>query len=346
MGRRIAGVAAASSAGSALGLLAAPAPALAHEKWFTDPALHQTDWGLVLSGRTALALATGALALALFVFLQRLIGDPYWPRLPFFARMARGDMTLLAVQTAIALIYMGVRLTLFAPQLALPRSPLGALLAALEVGIAFTFITGLFDRAGALALLALGLPVLVMFSPLDLLQQAQYAGVAAAVFLVGRTGEAERPHPPLAAAAWVWEAAWGARGVAALRVLAGVAILSVALADKVWNPTLGEAFLAEHPGFNVFRLVGLGGVSDATFVLVAGAVETAIGLLLIAGLLTRVVILVMLVPFNLTVPFLPAVEMIGHLPIFGLMYLLLVHGAGGGSTKLREHKVPTEGGPR
>jgi hypothetical protein len=60
---------------------------------------------------------------------------------------------------------------------------------------------------------------------------------------------------------------------------------------------------------------------------------------LISGRLTRVVILGMWLPFNLTVPFLPPVEMLGHLPIFGIMYLLLVYGSGSPS---RHARLPTE----
>ena len=36
----------------------------------------------------------------------------------------------------------------------------------------------------------------------------------------------------------------------------------------------------------------------------------------------------MWLPFNLGVPFLPPQELIGRLPIFGIMYFLLVHSAG------------------
>jgi hypothetical protein len=55
-------------------------------------------------------------------------------------------------------------------------------------------------------------------------------------------------------------------------------------------------------------------------------VEGVIGVLLLSGLLTRVVILFMWVPFNLGTPFLPPQELLGHLPIFAIMYLLLVYG--------------------
>ncbi|HEV2126508.1 MAG TPA: hypothetical protein VGW38_27435, partial [Chloroflexota bacterium] len=308
------------------GLLAAlaamvPRTALAHEKWFTPEGFHVPDWSLVFSERTALALGIGLGGVGLFGIAQRILGDPDWPRLPFLSRMARGDMTLLAVQTAIALIYMAVRLTVLVPNLQLPADALGFAIAGLQLAIAFSFITGLFDRVGALALLALGFIVLVLFSPLSMLAQAHYAGIALAILLVGRGGETSLPRPPFQ------DPIWGARGIIALRVLAGFAFLTLGLADKVWNPDLGQAFLERYPHFNVLRLAGLE-VSDPFFILAAGVIETAIGLLLLSGFLTRLVILLLLVPFNITVPFLPAEEMIGHLPIFGILYLLLVHGSG------------------
>lgn len=68
--------------------------------------------------------------------------------------------------------------------------------------------------------------------------------------------------------------------------------------------------------------------TDYRFVIAAGVVEAAAGLLLMSGVLTRVVILVLLVPFNLTVAFLPPIELLGHLPIFGIMYVLLLYGSG------------------
>jgi hypothetical protein len=105
------------------------------------------------------------------------------------------------------------------------------------------------------------------------------------------------------------------------------------------NPDLGESFLAGRLQFNVLRPLG---ISDQQFVLLGGVVEGSIGALLVSGLLTRVVILSMWVPFNLTVPFLPAVEMIGHLPIFGVMYLLLVYGAG--SAQGRVEPAPSAAG--
>jgi uncharacterized membrane protein YphA (DoxX/SURF4 family) len=298
-----------------------PGTVHAHEKWFTDPQFHPSDPGLVFGERTAVALGVGLVAVLLLGLAQRLIGDPLWPRLAIFDRMREGDVRLLAVQTAIALIYMAVRLALLSPHLSLPQAPLGFALAGVQLVIAFSFITRVLDRAGAALLILMGLVVALLFGPLDALQLAFYGGIAVLIFMTGVSQSVRAPRPPMA------DPVWGQRALLALRVLSGLAFLFIALGDKIWNPDLGVAFLERYPHFNVLRLAGLD-VPDQTFAFVAGVIETAAGLLLISGFLTRVVIAVLLVPFNLTVPFLPAEEMIGHLPIFGILYMLLVNGGG------------------
>ena len=318
----------------ALAVALAPSSAWAHEKWFTDPSAHPVDWSLVLSQRTLLALGVAAIVVAFFTWLQRAIGDPAWPRLPFFPQMATGSMTLLAVQTAISLIFVAVQPALLAPSLHLPTTPFGYALAGTQVLIAFSFITGLFDRIGAAALALLWLVCAVHWGAAEGLEQLLYVGIAFTIFVVGRTAPlAEKPPPPFS------EPAWGARAMMMLRVLSGFSFLTLGLVDKIWTPGLGLAFLQEYPHFNVLRLVGFQWATDDLFVLLAGIVETTIGALVISGRLTRVVILAMWLPFNLTVPFLPPVEMLGHLPIFGIMYLLLVYGSGSPSGRAR---LPTE----
>ena len=308
------------SAAAALAALV-PATASAHEKWFTDPRFHPSDPSLVFSSRTAVALGVGLGAVLLLGLLQRLVGDPLWPRLRVFKRMGQGDVQLLAVQTAIALIYMAVRLALLTPHLSLPQAPLGFVVAGVQLAIAFSFITRVLDRAGAALLVLMGLVVALLFTPLDAVQLAFYGGIAVLLFVSGVGQRATAPQSPDERAEW-WQ-----RSLLVLRVLSGIAFLFIALGDKIWNPDLGEAFLQNYPHFNVLRLVGFD-VSDQTLALSAGVIEVAAGLLLISGFLTRVVIAVLLVPFNLTVPFLPAEEMIGHLPIFGILYVLLVNGPG------------------
>jgi hypothetical protein len=60
---------------------------------------------------------------------------------------------------------------------------------------------------------------------------------------------------------------------------------------------------------------------------VAGAVELLFGLLIISGALPQVTVLVAGIPFNATLFFLGTEELIGHLPTYGTMLVLLVYGS-------------------
>jgi hypothetical protein len=53
-------------------------------------------------------------------------------------------------------------------------------------------------------------------------------------------------------------------------------------------------------------------------------VELAIGLLLVFGVFVRETIIVAWLPFNLTLTVFNWVELVGHLPFYGIMALLLV----------------------
>jgi len=304
----------------------APTLALAHVKWFENEALYPVRADLVFSGRTFLLIVVCAVALALLYGLQRILGDPHWPDFRFLKRTAVGAPTILAVQAAIGLVYAASQLTLFAPNLRTHPPALALAFAAVQLFIAFSFITGVGDWIGALALIALGPLAFLVFPAFDVTDQLFWAGIGVAVLVIGRGSvEAGQARPWFQARS----AAWPARAVAALRVITGVAIISPALDEKVWNPAMGAAFLAHYPTFNFPRAyVGLRWFTDERFVLAAGIAEALIGVLLISGLLTRVVILGMWLPFNVGVPFLPPQELLGHLPIFGIMYVLLVHSSG------------------
>jgi NADH:ubiquinone reductase (H+-translocating) len=308
----------------AAGVLA-PAPALAHVKWFTDPTPHplQAEW--ILSARTLLCAVTSALAVVVLALIRRKVGRRDWPASPLLGRMAAGAPTILAIQAAIGLVAAATRPALLAPNLPLGSDVISLGLVAMQLGIACAFITGLADWLAGLALIALVPLVAVIKSPADAFEQVLWAGIGTVVVIIGRTamdgGKAralfERRSP-----------AWAGRAVTALRIATGLSLVAVALGEKIWNPLLGRAFLLERPELNVFHnLLGVSWFSDDVFVLAAGLTEAAIGVMLISGILPRLVILGMWLPFHLGIPVLPPQEFIGHLPIFGIMYVLFVHGA-------------------
>ena len=297
-----------------------------HVEWFEDPARYPVDWNLVFSWRTLLAIIAALVSVGALYLAQRLLRDPHWPRLPFLPRMAIGAPTLLAIQAAIPLIYSGVQPLLFAPQLRLGHNPGGLLLGAAEALIGFSFVTGIWDRIAATALVGLVLLSFVLFPPLDVLSQLHWVGIAIVIYAIGRQAP-EAGRPRRTAGWWPFRIS-PERAVVSLRVLSGLAIMAPALGEKLWNPRIAEAFLHQHPVFNFpHAFLGMSWMSDDLFILAAGIFEFVIGALLISGFLTRVVIIAMWLPFNLTIPFLPPQELLWHLPFFGIMYFLLVHGA-------------------
>jgi hypothetical protein len=65
-------------------------------------------------------------------------------------------------------------------------------------------------------------------------------------------------------------------------------------------------------------------LTNEVFVLCAGAVELLVGLFLLLGLFPREIVLIAWVPINMTLTIFNWVELIGHLPIYGIMAVLLV----------------------
>lgn len=297
-----------------------------HVTWFEPASEHPLRLDLILSWRTGLAVIAGALALLLVYALQRLIGNPHWPELGFFRSMAIGAPTLVAVQSAVTLVFYGVQPALLSPATRLGLTAPGLVLGGIELLVAFSFITGFLDWAGAALLATLVLISFFFSTPLDAVGNFYWLGIAALVFVIGRQATEHGDLRP-----WLRNLGpgWPARAVAILRISTGIAILAPAFREKIWDPELAVAFLAHHSQFNFpLHFLGVGWFTDDRFVLAAGIAEAVIGIVLISGLMTRLVIVAMWVPFNVTVPFLSPVELLGHLPIFAIIYVLLVHSAG------------------
>src|SRR5919202_1784072 len=311
----------------------APTPALAHVKWFAESEEHPLRLDLIFSERTLLVVLTAGLAVLGFTVLERRLSDPNWPRLPIFRRMAVGAPTILAVQAAITLVAAAAHCTLLVPNFPLPQSPIGLAVAGVQLLIALSFVTGIADWAAAVALIAL-IPIgAVLCDPWDVLEQMLWAGIGVVVLVIGRGSTSCRRARP-----WFRrrDPAWAARAVFVLRVTTGVAFIALALGEKIWDPELGRAFVADHPTFNFLHaIVGWEWFSDDLFVFLVGLTEATIGALLISGGFQRLVVLGMWAPFHLGIPLLPSQELVGHLPIFGIMYLLLVQGAGRASASER-----------
>ena len=294
---------------------------IAHETWFVPD---YEDFGLdwAFAGQTAtLALLAAAVAATLAV---RVLAR-WFPGVdvPFLARLAPWMPFAMRMHLAVSLVGLLSLGFYLSPAMDLHASLAGLLLGAVMVVVAVGMVTGWHARAAA-ALLVLAGPIgMLEFGFSDVIQRVDMLGPALFVMLAGpgrwsadheRGAEAEPSEPGLA------------RGVWSLRVAVGLALIVVAFAEKLANPELALAFLEQQPNFNVAQEIGLG-MTDIQFVRLAGATEVLFGLLLISGALPQAVVVIAGIPFNATLYFLGEVELMGHLPIYGTMLVLLVLGS-------------------
>jgi hypothetical protein len=291
----------------------------AHETWFTNGPF-PTDWGF--AGETlSLALLGAALAVTLLVrlvatrfpgvdvpALARLV-----PWMPFAVRLHLGV-------SLIGLLSMGVYLS---PAMDLEATVGGIALGATMAVAAVLLLTGWHARAAAALLVAAGPLGMLEFGAGPVAQRADLLGLAVFILFAGAgrwSADAETGRGAEPSTVDLGKAIW------AHRVGAGVALIVVAFAEKLANPAMALAFLAEHPDFNVAALVGLP-LGDLEFVRFAGAIEVLFGLLLISGALPQAIVLIAGIPFNATLWFFGTDELLGHLPVYGAMLVLLVFGS-------------------
>ena len=303
-------------------MLIVPSTAYAHEKWFVDDSAYPLQFDLLFSLPVAVSIVVSALALVLLVVIRGVVRDPLFPDPPWLQPVNASIPAVLGIQTAISLVYMAVQRWLLAPTLAVTPDVIGITLLGLQLLVSLTFITGWFTRLGGAVLIGLVL-VAALFFPLSLVaEQLLFVGIGIYFLIRGRG--LFQPYGALSRRASAFWRRYARAALPVLRIFTGLSILWLALSEKLLNPKLALAFLDTRPEFNFMRLLGFTWFSDELFVYAAAAVEATVGILLIAGVLPRIVILFMWVPFNITIPLLPTEELLGHLPILAVMYAVFL----------------------
>jgi hypothetical protein len=301
-----------------------------HERWFLDETKFPVQFDTWSSPNSLIpvAVAVGITVIATAIYRARgrrdIVPGPIALGMPWenYVKLLTWVPLVIGVHMGVTLLVGGVSRQLFVPNLELPVNLLGGVLGMVEIAIALSFIYGALARPAAAALAILWILGMLVFGPLRLIEHTQILGVSFFLFATGRgplafdmaLDKLNKPVKPLIPYA-----------VPVLRVSLGIGLTVVAFTEKLWNIPMGLAFLSEHH-FNFFPYIGLPGIDDTKFLLIAGTVELLVGLMLIAGTYVRLIILVTLVPFNLTLPFLGWRELVGHLPIYGILALLLLWG--------------------
>jgi hypothetical protein len=300
-----------------------------HETWFLERS-RDFDWGFI-GEATSLALLGAAVLLTLGVRIASSVRDGV--DVPWIARLAPWMPFAIRMHLAVSLVGLLSLGVYLAPSMDLEADLAGLLLGAVMALVAIGMATGFRTREAAWLLVAAGPLGMLEFGVWAVLQRVDLLGLAIFVLLAGPgrwSADRERGAVPdrFRDDGGLDDAGLRAvgRAVLALRVAAGGALIAVALYEKWLQPDLALDFLAEHPDLQVARQLGIG-LSDLEFVRVAAAIEVLFGLLLISGALPQLIVIVAGIPFNATLWFFGVNELLGHLPIYGAMLVILVFGS-------------------
>ena len=301
-----------------------------HERWFLDESRFpvQFDTWSTPQALIPVGIAIGVTAIATIIYRARgrhnVIPGPIQLGMPWenYIKLLTWVPLVIGVHLGVTLLVSGVSRQLFIPNLLLPLNLLGGVLGMIEIAIALSLIYGALARPAAAVLATIWLVGAIMFGPLRLIEHTEIIGIAFFIFATGRGPLAfdqalDRLNKPVEQLI--------PYAVPVLRIALGIGLTVVALTEKIWNVPMAVAFLQDHH-FNFFPYIGMRSVDDVRFVLIAGTVELIVGLMLITGSYVRLVILITLIPFNLTLPFMGWRELVGHLPTYGILALLLLWG--------------------
>ena len=292
---------------------------LAHETWFTDHS--DVDWSFAIETLTLVLLATAVIATAVVR-----IASYFWNGIdvPLLARLVPWMPFAVRMHLGVSLIGLLSGGWFLSPAMELGNDVSGWLLGVLMGITAVLLVVGWNVRIAAVLLVLAGPLGMLEFGFEAVLHRVDLLGLAVFLLLTGpgrwsadhELGRVREPRPlDLARAVW------------ALKVAVGIALIAVAVSEKLANPELAREFTGGGVvDLNVAEALGLP-VGDTEFIRIAGAIEVLFGLLLISGALPQLVVVAAGIPFNATLYFFGTTELIGHLPVYGAMLVLLVFGS-------------------
>ena len=320
---------------SLAGVLGADA-ASAHQKWFYDAASLPTRWetAVRLPAAAGIAVAVALTIAAWLVWRARgerdlipgpeRLGATEEGRARFYAVVP----FIVGLHIALPLIVLGIRGDLFAPHNEL-HGAFRYWLGVAQIGVGVSVLYGALTRLAGVVLAMVWLAGIGVVGLEPMLENVHVLGFAAFFFMAGRGPysvdralfPALEPSPRLTR-----------RAMTVLRVGTGLSLVVVAFTEKLANQELAVAFLKKYP-LNFTGWMGLP-LSDDLFAVCAGTTELVIGLWLMLGLFPRVIIVTAWLFINMTLTVFNWVELVGHLPAYGVMSVLLVWTPGGANQRL------------
>lgn len=292
----------------------------AHVKWFVPPAnlsvTSELPYGL-FSTPVLSWLGIAVMLIGWSVFL-----DSRFPVLPILEKVRQEYlMYLLKLCTGLSLLMSAYSGVIFAPHLVAPNG-IGSFYLIIEAVVGLLLIFNFHIFAATILLLALCLGMAISFGLVTTLEYLNMAGIACCLLLFHFHPERYRTHLK-------------AYSIATLRILTGIALVSLGLSEKILNPDLGVYFVEDYQ-WNFMYNLGFTDFSNELFVFSAGMMEVIFGIILLLGTTTRVnILIVSAFMFTSNLTFFVSgnysealMEIFGHLPFIATAMILIFFGSG------------------
>ncbi len=291
-----------------IGLLFLPEKAGAHVKWFAEDGVKIEPFELTESAVIIWLSIIIVIVITAFFIDKRFPGRGRNRK-----RWSAGLIRFFHAGIGLWLLLTALQDQLFAPIFHADSSLLmGVRIALVVAGI--LYVIGTMTQVASLLLLAsYGITVWV-FGPLEMIEHFFVAGIALVSLIINSS-----PGK--------FFYRWSPWSVTLLRITLGIALIALALSEKLFHPELSAEFLQAH-NWNFMELLGIDWYTDRLFVLSAGMIELLLGILIIAGLLTRVTVIAIFGVFLLTAILLGPSEVLGHVPIVIILIVLFRYNGG------------------
>lgn len=303
--------------------------AQAHEKWFvpmTDVAPALPPAFVPGSRETVIAaIVIGIVSVAGFLLDKAFERSAFHARAEASLRRFRDIATgTLAVSVAIFLLWSAWHGVLLAENFPLPEGNAGIALRIVEAAVGGMLLIGIGTVSAAVGLGLLYAACFALFGFVEPLDYLYFAGIAAFLLFFARGrysldwfyGKPVLSSPEGRKRAYL-----------VMRMLTGVGFLMLALGKWI-RPDLHLALIDRYSDANPYVLLQWIGFSltRETYVLCLAAVETTVAIFVFSGFLTRVAALGLMPIFTASMLFLGPAELVGHLPILGILVVLFVYG--------------------
>ncbi len=297
-----------------------PSPAAAHQEWFVnDPDAYPVDLSALLRPGVLVGVTVAVLVAVLWRVLAARLPVPELRALAptrHLSGLVPWVPRLLAAHLGVSLLVLAFDRAILDPGIHVPDDVGGTLLLVPQAVVGVLLVAGVLVRPAAVAIVLAGPLVAVLHGPEVLATLAVLVGIAVFLFILPpRLRDGGRRDMDAAALR---------RATLALKLGAGTTLISLAVVEKLANPEMARTMLDQVP---VLNLLGPFGVSPDLFALIAGTVELLFGLLVISAALPQVVAVVAAIPFTATLALFGATELLGHLPVYGVLLALLVLGS-------------------